>query len=446
LSDLRRLLVVDGVYTDGRLSLESTIGENHLVHLIKNDWCRDATVGTVVLLAVTATAVLAACTGSGADMSTPLPEVTTTRPAEPEQISTTMPTTTTAIPGPTSTTAVGTTPTTPEPVAAEYVVDLVAAGENAEWREPDDVVRLPWGDGVGEAGYSGVFGPHSIDVLPDGSIVIVDMHNLRVELFDGGAWRILLEFEEEGDLLPYGVAAVDSGLIGVAGVPRGSAGLVSETLLLVTKDGDIVDQGRVPVIANAGWSGGEAVWSWLGPGSMPEYWIRLTAGNEVVDFDDDALDELDREIEERVARAINPYPVERMTALGYVPVRVDSGIEMQVSGGQGWDNTNPLDPFEVTVVRGGAAERWVIAGWGLEGPSAPTTWHVDQQRLVTTSFLGEELFVLNARNGGTYSAFLIARDRWVETNSWDYARVLNDRLYVLQTDPGGARIDIYDIG
>lgn len=115
--------------------------------------------------------------------------------------------------------------------------------------------------------------------------------------------------------------------------------------------------------------------------------------------------------------------------VGPVPIRPSS-----LSGGQGWINTSPLDPFEVTVVRGGIAERWIVTDWGTEGPAAPSTWQVDQQRLIMIALLGEGWFVLNAMDDGSYSAFRITRDQWAETNTWDYARVHGDRLYVLQTD------------
>lgn len=336
--------------------------------------------------------------------------------------------------------------TTSEPAVFEYTVDLVELSESAELREPDGTIRLPWGHGVGEAWYSADFGPHSIDVLPDGGIVIVDGYNLRVQVFDGTQWSVLLEFEEDGGLVPYGVAAIDSGLIGIAENPRGSAGLASQTLLLVTPDGEIVDEGRVPVILNAPWSGGQDLWSAFGPGAMPQYWIRLTSGDEVISFDRAALDHLDREIERRISRGMSPYPVELMIDLGYVEVRSDSGIDLQVTGGQGWNNENSLDPFQATIVRGSGAERWAITNWGTgQGPEAPDMWMATPDRLVTTSLFREEWFVLDAKIGGTFTAFRISRNRWVQTNSWDYARVQDRRLYVLQTDPNAARIDIYTL-
>lgn len=89
-------------------------------------------------------------------------------------------TTATALTIPPTTTAIeATTITTPATTTTSIVddfetIDVVEIAANAAVLEMVDIVRLGWGEGVGEVGESADFGPCCFDVLPDGRIVLVD--------------------------------------------------------------------------------------------------------------------------------------------------------------------------------------------------------------------------------------------------------------------------------
>lgn len=385
-----------------------------------------------LLAAVLLTA--AACTGA------PDPASTSVAPTTSLTASTSS-TSTTTLPPATTTTAL---------YVPTYTIDLVEEAATSEFREPDEVIELPWGDGAGDAGHNEIIGPFAIDVASDGAIVLSDIVNLRVQIYRDGDWSVLMQSTERSLLLPYGVAALDNGLVAVQGFLRGGRGIKAHTLLLFDRDGTLIDQGRVPSIMNDQWGGGEHVWAAFGPGAIPQYWIRLTEGDQILDFHDAELDAFNEEVEERGRRGQVSHPVETMLAFGYQETRDDSGVVLGVSGGQGWVNTNPLDPFEATITRGDQTEQWMLENWGLDGgPWAPHVWEVDDERLVTVAGLHMDgpfqWFVVDARRGGHYSVFRIVGDQTYETDIWDYARIEDGRLYVLQAASDGARIEIYNL-
>lgn len=377
--------------------------------------------------------VAAACT-SGAD-----PAVTTT--TGPVSTSATVALSTSA------TVDLTTTVTLSETVE----VSLRDVASAAEFVEPDERIVLPWGNGPGEAGRSELMGIEVIDVAPDGWIGLIDQGrdgtNPRLQVWDGESWTVLLDPGDDAQFLPYGVAMLDSGLILVRDFRRGSGGVEAMRASLYDRSGVLVDQRRVPTVMNFEWGGGAGAWAAYGPGPEPARWVQLTDGSKIVDFDEADMVALDEELDRRLREDDRIFPFEEMDRF-YRDSRLDSGVEFQVEGGQGWDNTNPLHPWVVAVSTPEGAYRWALSDWD---DVYLNVWEADDERFLVVGLHdalgdpGSPYFVLDCPLGESCRSFLIERDYWKEAGTWGWARLQDGELYVVQTTPDAARIDIFHL-
>ena len=333
--------------------------------------------------------------------------------------------------------------TLPNTTTTEQVPRILAGGSaRDDVREPDEVILLPWGTGVGEVASDGPVGPLNIDVAADGLIVLNDIGNSRVQTFDGEAWMVLVEYGQESEFVPWGVAALDNGLIAVQGLPRGSGGVEAQTALLYDRDGNLIDQGRVPTLSNFYWGGGADAWSAVGYG-VPYLWVKLTNEGRIVSWTDEELDELNRAVDRQMRNAPAdepPWPLDELVALGYTQERSDSGITLRFAGGSGWTPSDPQLPLEVHVTRSSGTQVWVVDNTG-----SPCCWEVDGTRLISVSYDDPYLVIIDAGVDGTWEEWRINRDQVYDTNVWDFVRLENGRLYVLQSTEETARIDVFHL-
>jgi hypothetical protein len=321
--------------------------------------------------------------------------------------SSTTPASTTSLSTTSSTSA---TTTTLPPEAT--IVDLAALFERTPAAIPTEVIRLPWGHAPGEVWHSAGFGPCCFDLLPDGSIVLVDSYNLRIQHYDGSSWRVLYVFDRELPPLPDGIAALDSGLVAVATVPRGDS-LADRTVLLIDLDGRIVDQGLAETQLNNPWWGGEDLWVALGRPPFSR-WVRVTLNGALIPFENQEV----------------------------VSTFADSGRTFQMSYDRRGDVDARYNIVTVTIEADGDLQRWALHGGEVAGGAQ---FELSEDAVTGLWWADGSFLLVRLQPGGSLDTIRIPRNQWDETGTFNFFRVRGDRLYVLQTYPDGASIEVYEL-
>jgi len=386
---------------------------------------------TALLWGIMLVVVLASCSAT-ADTNVDVPSMTE-RPETSSSEST-------APPVPTVTTATSTT--TPGPNVVFTPVDLAVLLKSAQYREPDNVTQLPWGSDSGEVAREGLqasgfggYGPCCLDVFPDGTVVILDSMNLRVQRYDGQDWSVLHQFDRDQPLRPDGIAALDSGLTMVASFPLNDS-LGHRTLQLIDANGNVVDEGPVPIFINSNWYGGENGWASMD--FLPPRWVKVTESGEVKNYPTTEVADLERAAKERWEAMEPPIPPDLPTTI----LRDDAGTSLQVVLGEGRYTGDPSPPIEVTVTAAGTPSAWRFidyesatggAQFEAYGTGVVGLWITDRGNLIV------------AATPERTSAFLTVRDQVAETGTYNTFRVTGATLYLLQTDQHGARIETYSL-
>ncbi len=278
---------------------------------------------------------------------------------------------------------------------------------------PEEEIFMEWGDEPGQVGRENVFGPCCFDIMPDGSVVVDDVRNLRIQLFDGFIWYVLHEFAAGGPTIPDGVAALDNGLIAVPTVPRGDS-LADRLVLLLDDEGVIVDQGLARTFLNNAWWGREDLWSAQGSPPFTE-WVRVTESGSFIPRENQ--------------RTVDSYS--------------DSKASLHYAYDRRGDFDTEYNLTSVTLTVGSDTSSWTFYGGDIAGALQV---EIDGERFIGL-WMADPFYVVTV-SGHEYEtrAFLINRSQEYETGTFNSFRVHDGSLYLLQTYRDGARIEIFPIG
>jgi hypothetical protein len=282
-------------------------------------------------------------------------------------------------------------------------VDLPAALTATPEAVPAWEVRLPWGDEPGQVSYSGDFGPCCLDITPDGTLVLLGFS--RLQAYDGSEWRVVYE----GGPLADGIAALDSGLIAVPTADSPS----DQRVLLLDLEGNIVQEGEAWREANNGWWGGEDLWATLGSPPFTS-WARITRNGSLIPIGEQ--------------KKVDAYS--------------DSVLTFQRTYDRRGDYDTAFNLTTVTVTMAGETRQWLVYGGEVAGGAQFTRL---DDGILGLWYAGSDYLVVTMRPDQPVGIMRIPLSQWVQTATFGFFRVHEGRLYLLQTYPDGARIEVYEL-
>lgn len=213
------------------------------------------------------------------------------------------------------------------------------------------------------------------------------------------------------------------------------------TIEMFDGEGRMIDAAAAPTIGNYPFGGGSNVWAAYSTGLVPTTWLRVSSGTDLVEFSEEALADLATSWETALAAGDVTGLLESVVAAGFGPVRDDGDMTLMIS--HEFVSRSTFLPIDVPATSHDGAIQLSITNWA---DAPPSQWDISRDGvLFVADELGRELLAVFCGFDGQCSTVRAEREQWREVNTWDWARLVGRDLYVLQTSPEGARIDVFEM-